>query len=68
MNRLEKFQKEKESLDGQKEKIEKLAVLVERQKAALHYVKPAFDLLERRKGSNGSRQNHYTQEGRSSQE
>ena len=47
LNRLEKFQKEKEKLDGQKEEIEKWAILAERQKAALYHVKPAFDLLEK---------------------
>lgn len=44
LNRYEEALKKKEQLDAGKEEIRELAALVERQKAALHKVKPAYEL------------------------
>lgn len=47
LRRLEKFTEEKEKLEGQREEIKKLEELVNRQKAAVRGVKPAFDLWKK---------------------
>lgn len=45
LSRLEKFQREREELEERREEIEELEQLTRRQRQALHYVKPAYDLL-----------------------
>lgn len=44
--RYEEAKEKKRRLEGEKEEIGRLATLLERQKAAVHRVKPVFDLLE----------------------
>lgn len=45
--RLETFEKEKEQLDAQKDQTDKKRWLIERQKAAVRNVNPAFDALQK---------------------
>lgn len=47
LRRLEKFRKEKEELDAQKEQIKNTEQLAERQKAAVRVVKPVFDAFKK---------------------
>lgn len=49
LRRLSECQKEKEKLDSEKENIEHLKILLERQKAAVHEVKPFFDAFQKDK-------------------
>lgn len=48
LSRYEEAKKKKEQLDAEKEIFRELEALVERQKAAVHGVKPVFDLLKGR--------------------
>ena len=49
LRRLSECQKEKEKLDSEKENIEQLKILLERQKAAVREVKPFFDAFQKDK-------------------